>query len=421
MALPRRRVLTFAALASVSVLGLTACSGTPASSGTGAASSPAANQGQAITLTVWADQTKIPAIQAVAPAFEKANNVKIQAVAKPGDQLTANVIQQAPTGKGPDIFQDATNSTGNYVDNGVLSPITIANTGDFNPVAITAITYQDKTWGMPLNTENVALYRNTDLVPDAPTSWEQLVSEGNKLKSSGKTKYNFFVQSGTAGAADPYHLWPLMTSFGINAYKLTDGTYDYSQLDLGGANGAKWANFLAAQGKSGVLNPNYTFDIGTAAFAGGQTPFFISGPWALASFKDKVKYSVDPIPGPGGGTAAPFVGGQAMFVNKFSKNQLLAQKFVADYLGQKDSQVTFYKTGLRPPANTAAFQEVSTDPDIAAFGKVGQSGVPFPNTTSFNALLAAVGATEGAIVSGKASNAASAWQSMVDKQQAAAK
>ena len=48
--------------------------------------------------------------------------------------------------------------------------------GDFEKVAIQAVTYDGKTYGLPYAIENIALVRNTDLVPEAPATFEDVTA-----------------------------------------------------------------------------------------------------------------------------------------------------------------------------------------------------------------------------------------------------
>ncbi|NEM90931.1 sugar ABC transporter substrate-binding protein [Galbitalea soli] len=410
---PRRRIGVTAAVATVAALALAGCSGT--------SSSPSSPAAAGSTITVWADDTHIAALKTVVATFEKANNVTVKLIQKDGAKIVSDFIQQAPTGNGPDVFVTANDGTGNLVQNGVIAPITIPNESDYAKVGIDAVTYNGKTYGMPVSLESVALIQNTALDPTTHDTFDQLLAAGNKLKAAGKVKYPFVVQSGTNGASDPYHLYPLETSFGVPVFGTSSaGGYDSTDLQLGNAQGTKWAAQLAAWGKSGVLNPNYTYDIALNAFTSGQTPYIITGPWSLPKIQAaKIAYSVVKIPSAGGQPSQPFVGVQAFFVNKYSKNSLLANKFAVEYMGSEAAQVAFYKTGQRAPALLSAFQSVSSDKDVTAFGAVSANGAPLPNIPAMNSVWADWGNTEGAIIAGKAANPATAWTTMVGSIKAA--
>ena len=53
----------------------------------------------------------------------------------------------------------------------------------FSEVAVQAFTYEGQTYGLPYAVENIALVRNTDLVPDAPATFEEMVQIATDYKA----------------------------------------------------------------------------------------------------------------------------------------------------------------------------------------------------------------------------------------------
>ena len=200
----------------------------------------------------------------------------------------------------------------------------------------------------PVNAiENIALIRNTKLAATAPATWDDAVAAGKKAG----TKYPILLHLGATG--DPYHMYPLQTSFGAPVFKQNaDGSYT-SELTLGGEGGEKFATWLAAQGKAGTLSTSITYDIAVDAFAKGKSPFLIGGPWTLDKFKD-LDLAIDPIPSAGGEKAVPFVGVQGFFISAQSKNSIVANDFLTNYIATTDVQYAMYQAGLRTPALKSA-------------------------------------------------------------------
>ncbi len=95
------------------------------------------------------------------------------------------------------------------------------------------MTYDGKVYGVPYSIENVALVRNTDLVAEPAATYDEVIANG---KAAG-TEYPFLVGL-SPEQGDPYHLYPLQTSFGSQVFaQNADGSYDASQLVLGDAAG----------------------------------------------------------------------------------------------------------------------------------------------------------------------------------------
>jgi arabinogalactan oligomer / maltooligosaccharide transport system substrate-binding protein len=424
-----RRASLGLALAAGLAVSMSACSGgssggTTASSAAPAsqAASPSASSGAtssapataAGTLTIWADDTRAPTLQPIAAKFKAEKGVDVKVVQRDFAKMRDDFISQVPTGKGPDIIVGPNDWLGKLVQNGVVAPVELGDKASlFEKVAITAMSYQGKTYGVPYSTENIALLRNTALAPTAPKTFADAIKVGQSLVKAGKAKYPIIIQQGLPNG-DPYHLYPLETSFGSSVFALNaDGTYDGTKLTIDDAAGLKFADALAKLGKENVLKESITGDIAKAAFLKGQSPFMITGPWNTPDFtKAGLKFSVDPIPTLGGQTAKPFVGVNGFYISAKSANPLVANEFAVDYLGSEELQLALFKSGGRPPALISAYDQVKSDPIIAGFAAVGVDGTPLPNVPAMDSVWGEWGPAEAAIVQGKGGTPATVWKNM---------
>jgi len=413
-----RKFLAVGAVAAAAALTLSACGSSATTGGTSAApASASAKASMSGKLTVWIDTTRQPVLKTVAENFTKDTGVQVELVVKDFGTIRDDAITQIPTGKGPDLIIGAHDWTGKLVQNGVVAPVELGDAAkQFQPVAVKAMTYGGKIYGVPFSIENIALVRNTDLAPTAPATWADLVTAGKAAmaKDAAKVKYPVLVGLDPK-SADPYHLYPLQASYGAPVFNLKDdGSYDGATVTMGNDGGKQFATDLAKWGKDGVLNMNITGDIAKAQFTAGASPYFLTGPWNLADIKKAgVKYAIDPIPSAGGKPATPFVGVQGFFVSAKSENKLAANTFVLTYIGSEKVQTDLYKTGNRAPANIAAFAAAQSDADVAAFGKVGAAGVPMPNVPAMDQVWSDWGTTEAALIGQKEADPAAAWTKMV--------
>lgn len=396
------------------IVALSACSTTPAAPSSSAPASPASSAAadySGTTLTVWVDDTRLAATQAAAKAFETATKAKVELVKKNFADIQADFTSQVPTGKGPDVTIGAHDWLGNLIQNGVVAPIELGDkAGEFAPVAIQAFTQDGQVYGVPYAIENIGLIRNTKLAPEAPATWDDALAAGKKAG----TKYPILLQLGTTG--DPYTAYPLQTSFGAPVFNQNaDGSYS-SELAMGGANGEKFAQWLADQGKSGVLDTAITYDIAVDAFAKGKSPFIIGGPWMLEKFKG-LDLAIDAIPSAGGQKASPFVGVQGFFISSKSANPIVANDFLTNYIATTDVQYSMYEAGQRTPALTSAAEKAAGDTLTAGFAKVAADAVPMPSIPEMASVWTFWGVTEANIVSGKQQPVAG-WQKMISDIQA---
>ena len=402
MMVNRKTVLALGAIATVGALALAGCA-------SGGADEGGADE-TAGALTVWVDADRAAVLKDAAADFESETGVKVTLVQKDFGEIRDQFVAQVPTGEGPDIAVGAHDWLGTLVTNGVVAPIELGDAaGDFEQVAIDAWSYDGNVYGLPYSIENIALVRNTDLAPDAPATWDELVAAG----TAAGTEYPFLVGLDPA-AGDPYHLYPFQTSFGAPVFgQNADGSYNAADLQIGNAGGEAFAAWLAAQGAAGILNPNIDGDLARENFNAGKSPFFLTGPWNVPSAQEAgINVSVDAIPSAGGQPAQPFVGVQGFFLSAKSANVVAATNFLINYVGSEAVQTALYEVGGRAPALSAAFDAaVASDPIVAGFGSVGAEAVPMPSIPQMGSVWEFWGVTELAIIKGEG-DPATLWQKM---------
>ncbi|KGM11815.1 sugar ABC transporter substrate-binding protein [Cellulomonas carbonis] len=408
-----RRSIPLVAVALGAALTLTACGGGDTEEPE--ASEPTAEETTETdggSLTIWVDETRQAAVEAAATAFEEETGTTVELVQKNFDDIRPDFLAQVPTGEGPDITVGAHDWLGELTANGVVAPIELGEASSaFEEVAVAAFTQDGQVYGLPYSVENIALIRNTDLAAEAPATWDDAVAAGQ----AAGTEYPILIQMGEEG--DPYTMYPLQTSFGAPVFTQNeDGSYK-PELALGGEAGNAFATWLQAQGAAGVLDTAVTYDVAVEAFANGQSPFIIGGPWMLGSFEG-LNLEIDPIPSAGGQPAQPFVGVQGFYISAQSENDLLANDFLVNFMATEEAQMALYEAGGRPPALVAAADAASADPITAGFREVGSEAVPMPSIPEMGSVWAFWGVTEAQIVSGAAEPVA-AWEKMVSDIQGA--
>jgi maltose-binding protein MalE len=283
-------------------------------------------------------------------------------------------------GEGADVFIGAHDWIGELVVNGVVEPIDLgARAEEFFQVALDAFSYGGSLYGLPYATEALGLFRNTTLVPEAPATFEDLLAICDELGDTVQACLGV-----PAGDAYGNYYWLSSTGGYIFAYDEATG-YDPTNVGLDNEGAIEGFTFFDQLVKDGYLDPAMTWDIMRDLFANGNAAFVIDGPWQTGAWKDAVTagtlagYAASPIPEILGNPAIPFVGVQGFMVNAFSEQKALAQTFVLDYIATEDVMAQLFAVGGRPPAHIAAFDAVSSDPDVLAFGDAAASGTPMPN------------------------------------------
>ena len=351
----------------------------------------------------------------VVKPWAEANGVTVKFVTKDFYEMGNQFISAVPAGEGPDLFISPA-GTYNFVSNGVVAPVELGDLASgFDAGAITAMTQDGQIYGVPFTVENIALYRNVDLAPTAPATFDEMIKAGNALVKEGKAKSAFCIGQDPKGG-NAYLLMPFMTSFGASIFAQdANGNYDGNQLIIDDAAGQAFATWLGKAGASGALNPDMTLDIALQQFKDGQCPFLVTGPWDLGGIKESgVNFSIDAIPTAGGEVAAPFVGNYAVYASSQAANPLAAQLFLTDFMTKTETQVEIWKGAQNPPALTAAFDAVSDDPYMKAFGEVGASGVQTPPIPAMDKVWGPWGETEVLIQRGDG-NPVKLWKAMAEK------
>jgi maltose/maltodextrin transport system substrate-binding protein/arabinogalactan oligomer/maltooligosaccharide transport system substrate-binding protein len=344
-------------------------------------------------LTVWADETRAPIIEEIGKAFTEKYGVEIIVQEMGSGDIRDQLKIAGPAGEGPDIIVGAHDWLGELVTNGLLAEVDLGDkASDFFGPAVDAFTYDGKLYGVPYATENLAFFRNVDLVPDAPTTWDEVVAIATQLEDAGSVEYGYALQEN-----DPYHFFPIMTAFGGYVFGRDEiGSYDPTDVGIDSEGSIAAATWLDTMVKEGHLAAGVDYGTMHSMFENGQVAMIITGPWALSEIRESgVNYAISPIPN-ATATATPFLGVQGFMISSFSKDPLLAQTFLLEFIATEDTMQAMYDANPRPSAYLP-IRDVTEDPDMVAFGEAGVNAVPMPAIPAMSAVWTAWGDAEAII------------------------
>lgn len=362
-------------------------------------------------LTIWVDVERVEAIKPATECYTKSRGVEVEVVGKSNDDIRADFIQQSPQGTGPDIVMGAHDWVGELTKAAVIAPIELGDTkAGFSETAIKASTWDGQIYMLPYAVENIAVIRNADIIPEAATSYDDMIKKG---QDAGLEK-PFVVQQGTAG--DPYHLYPFQTAFDAPVFGSTeDGAYNPADLKMGSEGGFKFAEWLGKQGAAGHINTDLSGDIALEQFQKGEAAFWLTGPWNVnnATNGGAINVAIDLIPSPTDKVAAPFAGVKGFYLNaNESANRLAATDFLVNYLGSEQVQTELYEAGNVLPALTAAADKAAASSEIiAGFQKVGAEAQPMPALPEMAAVWDFWGVAEAEILNG--GNPKDVWTKLI--------
>jgi multiple sugar transport system substrate-binding protein len=234
-------------------------------------------------------------------------------------QEQARLLEQARAGRGPDCAMVDSSQLALFERSGVLRPMNAVfdenAVADLFPFVREAVTDDDGNvlawWWF---TDLRVLYRDTDLVPEAPQTWEELQAAGLATVEAGKEGILFNGGRWEGTTFDWLaHFWALdgrlvddegrpVFAEGENREKFLDAVRFYQSLVESGA---------APQRVTTIVN----YDEFNAAAAAGTAALFIGGHWQYGQLagtlpeEEFATWEVSRIPGPTADQRATGTGG----------------------------------------------------------------------------------------------------------------
>ncbi len=342
---------------------------------------------QTQSLVIWADGERAPLLVELGEQFTEEFGIPVEVLEIGLGEARDDLLNFGPAGEGPDILISPHDSIGQFVINGAIVPLDLAGLEDqFNPIALDLFTYEDgNLYAVPYATENVALIRNVDLVPEVPETWEALREMAIQMVEDGVTQYPFVVQTGNT-----YHNFPITSAFGGYIFGLNeDGTYNVSDIGLNSPGGLASAEWLSSMYNDGLMPTDVDDDVAFDLFTSGDAAMIVTGPWFSQRIIDTgVNYSIDPFPVSEIYTdGGPFLGGQGFVISAFSENQILAETFLLDFVATTEFMQAIFDNGGRPSAWLDV--DMSANPNIDGFNNAGANAIPMPTIPEMAAVWAA--------------------------------
>jgi arabinogalactan oligomer / maltooligosaccharide transport system substrate-binding protein len=346
---------------------------------------------------IWADDRRADALGQFAGEFLAVYGVKLRFRTARIDTLYQDLIAPAGAQVTPDVVVGPHDWIGNLVRHGVIDPLALSQRRKeaFLPEAVAAMTYQGELYGVPYALDTAVLLRNTDLAPEAPETFEQVLADGEQQRAAGRADHGLVIQVGPDG--DPYYMYPVLLAAGGWLFgRDRDGRLDTGVVGLGAPETlAAFERFreLGALG-AGTLRPEVDREQATSLFCAGRTPYLICASRVIADARRAgLPLAVGPVPPFAGFPAVrPFVSAHGFFLTRHGRNKAIAQDLAAHYMTRTDVSLALYQTQPRPPALRSALEQVvEVDPAMAAFYRectIGDLIPSMPEMTEVWRLLA---------------------------------
>ncbi|MEO0561401.1 MAG: maltose ABC transporter substrate-binding protein [Chloroflexota bacterium] len=356
---------------------------------------------QDAALTIYADETRSGPLADLGEQFEADTGIALEIVEFPSAEIRDQFTTAAPAGEGPDIVVGAHDWLGELVVNGLLEEVDLGDKAElFTESSVNAFNYEGTIYGMPYAVENVALYYNTSLVEEAPTTWAEVREISESLVESGDSEFGWVIQEN-----DPYHFFPVQTAFGGFVFGFDAATgYNPAEVGIDSEGTVAAFTFLDEYVQAGLMPTGLDGDSMNILFEEGQAAMVISGPWNLGRYQDALgdNLGIAALPGTEDAeTGSPFLGVQGFMISAFSEQQELANLFLTEYVATEEVMQLLYDAQPRPPAFIPV-GEALEDESLAAFTAAGANGLAMPAIPEMSAVWANWGGAMEQIVQDRA-------------------
>ena len=274
----------------------------------------------------------------------------------------------------PDLYLFAHDKIGVMAQMGILAPITDfvskEDMADLIPMTVTAATYKDQIYQLPIYFETQMFMYNKKLMKTPPATTDDLLAYMKDNTKNGT--YGFVEQHSTA-----YYVASWFHAFG--GYIINDKAEP--GLDLKATQDAvayhkQFVKYMPVDGEYNTM---------TTLFKEGKAHSTIGGPWLVPTMKSAgIDLGIAPMPtvNSTGKPLTPYSGVQGISVLKTAaQNKKDAITTVLKQLLKPDIGIALAKSASCAPANQKCYDdaEVKANEMIVAMKKTAENVVPMPN------------------------------------------
>jgi arabinogalactan oligomer / maltooligosaccharide transport system substrate-binding protein len=246
-------------------------------------------------------------------------------------------------GNSADIFMIVNDRIGNLADQRLIEPLSFGVNG-YTTNAVTAGTYQDSLYFVPMSTDTTLLIYNADRISAPPTYLSQIPAARFAAKFT-----DFYFTAGMLSTKGGYIFGNdgglgLANAGSIEAGRIIQGLYN--------SGSTHW---------SAMKDDTVAYDVMMNALSNGDVDYIINGPWALNDILSAgVNAKVAPIPSwDGSHPYRALAGVKGMGVNAYSSSKAISKEFLQFLATQAHAQLWFEMTQEVAPHNGVTYPEGS--------------------------------------------------------------
>lgn len=316
-------------------------------------------------------------------AFEAEHGVKVEVWDTDMFEVLDGLALDGPAGTGADVIIAPYDRIGSLSVQGLIQPVTLNEEAGYNETDQQQVTIDGQIYGAPTVIETLVMYYNTELLDEAPATFEDLEALGQDERFAFEDEEGRNVGFLT-NWVDFYMTYGLLAGYGGYVFG-EDGTNteDIGLNNEGSIEAIEYAtSWYQNTWPQGMLDVTSATDFINQSFMDGDTAAVITGPWMANDFNNSgVPYAVTTIPTLSNGEEyKPFGGGKAWAISSFTEKTELAQAFL-DWVTSEEQQTAMYERLGEIPANQVAREQAAqSDNELtAAVIEVYENAVPMPN------------------------------------------
>lgn len=322
-------------------------------------------------------------------------------------QEQARMIEQAQAGRGPDCAMIDSSQLATYKAAGVLSPMnpyfSEAEIADFFPYVRDGITdAQGNMLAVWWFTDLRVLYRNTEIVPDAPQTWAELQAAALATTEAG---YEGVLFNGGRDEATTFdwlaNFWALGGELVNTAGEPVFYTGENRALFLDAVR--YYADLVSSGAAPGRVTSITSYDDMLAAAAAGTTAMFIGGNWMYSQIQNTLppeeasKWAATELPGPTSDQRATGTGGWTIAALTDDPEQIEMCAGIARlYLGPGNA----FQGLLPTQASLYAEYETFAGPEFDVFSTALENGKARPGVAIYPEVSNQIQILLGEVMSG---------------------
>ena len=218
---------------------------------------------------------------------------------------------------------------------------------------------------------------------DGVKSFEELIEISEGLQAQG-------IYGLVLPQPDPYHTFPFFSILGGYVFGMDDqGVLDPLDVGLANEGGVAGFEFFQELMDAGIIARATPYDTMMSLFKEGQAATMMTGPWAFGDVRAAgVNYGFTQIPSYKGQYGKPFLGAQGFMVSSFSKNKMLANIFLNEFVATTETMLAIYEEILVPPLSCLQLKS-STKILICGVMEAASTAVPMPAIPAMNSVWTA--------------------------------